>query len=82
MSLQWDPKWEEVVIDVEGIRVKALQDRITKLLACPICGVGDRASYFFNPRDLINHLFAHTSKAQRIQVAAPTTEPEEEEEEE
>ena len=81
MSLQWDPQWEEVVVDVEGIRVKVLRDRVTGLIACPICGTGEKASYFFSPRDLVNHLFAHTMKAQKVYIAAPVATEEEDEEE-
>ena len=65
MSLQWEPEWIEEIIEEEGIRVKVLKDKKTNLYACPICGLGDHASYFFTVKDLILHIRAHTEGYQK-----------------
>ena len=71
MSLQWEPEWEEIIIEEAGIKLKVLRDKVTGLLACPICGMGEDASYFFTPRDLIVHLLSHArpAKAERVTVS-------------
>lgn len=37
MSLTWEPRWEPVVIEYAGIRIRTCRDRITGMIACPIC---------------------------------------------
>ena len=71
MSLQWEPEWEEVIVEESGIRLKVLRDKVTGLLACPICGLGEDASYFFTARDLIIHMLAHARplRAERLKVS-------------
>ena len=82
MALQWTPTWEEVVIESHGIRLRVKRDKETKLLACPICGEGDNAIYFFSVEDLIRHILSHTKRIERHQVFVPTKPIEEEGEEE
>jgi hypothetical protein len=65
LSLQWEPEWEPVVIEYHGIRLRVLRDRVTGLLACPICGTGDNATYLFTSKDLVYHILAHARKAER-----------------
>jgi hypothetical protein len=66
MSLRWTPKWVTKVISVGGKDVEVCYDEVTKLYACPFCaphcrsgGLGDRGSYFFSEKDLIEHIKAH-----------------------
>ncbi len=37
MSLTWEPRWEPVVIEYAGIRIRTCKDKITNMIACPIC---------------------------------------------
>jgi len=66
LSLQWDADWVEVIVEYKGVRVKALQERNTKLYACPICGTGDHATYLFSPKDLVYHLYSHAKRAEKL----------------
>lgn len=65
MSLTWERDWVEVVVEYRGSRIKAYRDRSSGLLACPICGLQDRASYFFSVDDLFNHIIAHVEERWR-----------------
>ncbi len=71
MALQWQAVWEEVVIEEYGIKLKVYRDKVTGLYACPICGLHDKASYFFTVKDLLTHIASHALrdwKSQRIVV--------------
>jgi hypothetical protein len=74
LSLQWEPQWEEVVVERSGIKLKVPRDKVTGLYACPICGFGEDASYFFTVDDLIRHILTHAKpgKAERVKVAVET----------
>ncbi len=37
MALTWEPRWESVVIEYAGVRIRTCRDRITGMIACPIC---------------------------------------------
>ncbi len=65
MSLQWEPAWKTIIIEVDGIKLKVQKDEVTGLLACPICGLGEKATYFFSERDLIKHMISHKSRQSR-----------------
>ena len=71
MSLQWEPEWEDVIVEESGIRLKVPRDKVTGLYACPICGFGEDASYFFTIEDLVKHTLTHAKpgRAERIRVA-------------
>ena len=58
MALQWEPQWEDVIIEVEGVRLKVKRDRVTGLYMCPICGE-HKPTYFFTERDLVDHIIMH-----------------------
>lgn len=73
MSYTWEPKWEKIKIEDHGIELYTCIDRITNLIACPIClnarkvciegsspgkFAGTSGSFFFSPEDLINHIRA------------------------
>ncbi len=45
-----------------------MRDKKTGLYACPICGVGDNASFFFNIKDLILHIAAHVEGYERQMI--------------
>ncbi|ABM81088.1 hypothetical protein [Hyperthermus butylicus] len=70
MSLQWEPQWEETIIEVYGVRLKVPRDRVTGLYACPICGFGVDATYFFSEKDLVIHILNHAKvkRAERVKV--------------
>ncbi len=78
MSLQWEPQWEETKVEYKGIRLIVLVDRVTGLYACPICGVGDRATYTFTVKDLVLHMYAHTRKSEKVIITSTTSASEEE----
>ena len=37
MSLTWEPRWEPIVVEYAGMRIRTCRDRITGMIACPIC---------------------------------------------
>ena len=82
MALQWEPKWEEVLVEYKGMRLKALRDRVTGVYACPICGTGEKATYLFTVEDLVYHLYSHAKRLEQHRVAASAAEEEDEEQEE
>jgi len=69
LAIVWEPVWEVVVIEHEGMRIRVLKDRETGLLACPICmhemrskrksKFEDVGRFFFDVPSLINHLATH-----------------------
>jgi hypothetical protein len=81
VSLQWEPEWEETVVEYSGMRLRVLRDKVTGLYACPICGTGDRATYLFTPKDLVYHIYAHARKTERHHARVEYTIEAEEEEE-
>lgn len=70
MAYTWEPKWESYIVKADGIELKTCRDRITGLIACPICihaastCYGDQKpskyeyenSFFYTVEDLINHI--------------------------
>ncbi|RLG79104.1 MAG: hypothetical protein DRO13_06430 [Thermoprotei archaeon] len=70
MAFTWEPRWEKVKIESYGIVIHTCRDRITKMIACPICvnaaktclEQSSRTDYkpsymfFFTPEDLIHHI--------------------------
>ncbi|RUM47351.1 MAG: hypothetical protein DSY37_02900 [Hyperthermus sp.] len=76
MSLQWEPEWVEEVLEYSGVRIRVFRDKATGLIACPVCGLGDNASYFFMPRDLLEHLRAHARRADKYRFAVVESEEE------
>lgn len=77
MALQWEPQWEEVMVEYSGVRLRVKRDRVTGLYACPLCGLGEHATYLFTPRDLVYHLYSHARRLERHRVAAAGEELEE-----
>ncbi len=37
MSLTWEPRWEPYLVNYAGIRFWTCRDKVTKIIACPIC---------------------------------------------
>ncbi|MET1102185.1 MAG: hypothetical protein ABWW69_06915 [Pyrodictiaceae archaeon] len=68
MSLQWEPQWEEILVEAYGIRLRVYRDKITKLYACPVCGITGSTTYFFNIEDLIEHIIAHSEGHMKARV--------------
>ncbi|ADV65015.1 hypothetical protein [Desulfurococcus mucosus] len=70
MAYTWEPKWEPFKVSVAGMVFTTCRDRVTGLIACPICihavskclGGSQPPSYqyensfFFTVDDLISHL--------------------------
>lgn len=70
MAYTWEPKWESYVVKADGIEIRTCRDRITGLIACPICihaastCYDDRKpdhyeyenSFFYTEEDLIYHI--------------------------
>lgn len=66
----WEVKWELYEVDYHGVVFKTCRDKITGLIACPICihaaskCMGDRVpgsytyenSFFYSLEDLILHI--------------------------
>ena len=66
--MQWEPRWEDVIIEYAGIRLRVKRDRVTGLYACPLCGLKERATYLFTVKDLVYHIYSHARKAETITV--------------
>ncbi|MEM0326501.1 MAG: hypothetical protein QW733_05690 [Desulfurococcaceae archaeon] len=70
MAYTWEPRWEVLEVNYEGIRFKTCRDKTTGLIACPICihaaskCLGERPpssyeyenTFFYSVEDLIEHL--------------------------
>lgn len=70
MAYTWEPKWEPFEVNYMGVKFKTCRDRITGLIACPVCihaaskCLGEPApsyykyenSFFYSVEDLIIHL--------------------------
>lgn len=73
MAYTWEPKWEVFEVEHEGVKFKTCRDKITGLIACPICihaassCLGEKPpqhyeyehSYFYTVEDLIEHLIGY-----------------------
>ncbi|MEM1628983.1 MAG: hypothetical protein QXP02_05150 [Desulfurococcaceae archaeon] len=71
MAYTWEPRWEVFEVKTHGIELRTCRDKITGLIACPICihaaskCLGQPApskeyeyenSFFYTVDDLIEHL--------------------------
>ncbi len=70
MAYTWEPRWEPYVVEVSGIRFRTCRDKITGMIACPICihayskclggndepGYETENSFFFRDEDVIKHI--------------------------
>jgi hypothetical protein len=71
MAYTWEPRWERFRVESHGIAFETCRDRITKMIACPICihaastclGLGELPAnysvkniFFFTVEDLIKHI--------------------------
>ncbi|QKR00041.1 hypothetical protein GWK48_06305 [Metallosphaera tengchongensis] len=66
MSSRWIPRWQTIKINVNQREEIACYDQQTRMYACAKCspeclkgGIPDRGSYFFNEKDLVDHILAH-----------------------
>ncbi len=76
MAYTWEPKWELIEVDVDGMKIKTCRDRITGLIACPICihaaskcmdepapaNYEYENVFFYSVDDLINHLLYYHAR--------------------
>lgn len=70
MAYSWEPKWESYIVKSSGIEIQTCRDKLTNLIACPICiharstCYGDKKpdqyeyenSFFHSVDDLIYHI--------------------------
>ncbi len=70
MAYTWEPRWEVYEVDYHGVRFRTCRDKVTGLIACPICihaaskCLGEsqpqsyeyESSFFYSIEDLIEHL--------------------------
>ncbi|MEM0355922.1 MAG: hypothetical protein QXT88_02740 [Desulfurococcaceae archaeon] len=70
MSFSWEPRWEKIIVESHGIVVRTCRDRITKMIACPICvnaaitcldeenseRYEPKLIFFYSFEDLIQHI--------------------------
>lgn len=71
MAYTWEPRWEPVEINSYGIKIRTCRDKVTKMIACPICinaiskclekkietpGYDGKNIFFFTENDLIKHI--------------------------
>jgi len=71
VAYSWEPRWEPVEIRAYGIVIRTCRDKITKMIACPICihaaskclGEGvkpanfkEKQIFFFTVEDLVLHI--------------------------
>ncbi len=77
MAYTWEPRWKPVTIRYSGIEIHTCMDRITGMIACPICtdavntclsGDDDKnpgkkeTIFFFTEKDLLLHIKAHYTR--------------------
>jgi len=78
VALTWEPRWEPVVVEYAGMKIRTCRDRITGMIACPICidaaseclglkpsSVGRKDieyTFFFTERDLFLHIKNHSGR--------------------
>ncbi|MEM0377929.1 MAG: hypothetical protein QXF49_02290 [Thermosphaera sp.] len=71
MAYTWEPRWEPMRFESNGIIITTCRDKVTGLIACPICLNADATcnsknthhsdtrgelSFFFSIDDLIEHI--------------------------
>ncbi len=70
MAYTWEPRWEPYKVEINGIIIMTCRDRVTGMIACPICinalekclggesipGYQYENSFFFSDEDLIKHI--------------------------
>jgi len=71
MAYTWEPRWEPYRVSVYGIMINTCRDKITKMIACPICihaaskcleltnkqpDYPEKLIFFFTEEDLITHI--------------------------
>lgn len=70
MAYTWEPRWEIFEVEYEGMRFRTCRDRVTGLIACPICvhaaskclgeklpeGYRTENSFFLTTKDLVEHI--------------------------
>uniref|UniRef100_A0A7C4D827 Uncharacterized protein n=1 Tax=Staphylothermus marinus TaxID=2280 RepID=A0A7C4D827_STAMA len=72
MAYTWEPRWESYRVNCYGVVIHTCRDKITKILACPICinalntclnssnkliSIGEKKNvFFFTEEDLIIHI--------------------------
>ncbi|OYT38639.1 MAG: hypothetical protein B6U89_05485 [Desulfurococcales archaeon ex4484_58] len=71
MAYTWEPRWEKIKIEKYGVIIHTCRDKITGMIACPICihaaskclGIEkipatykQKNIFFFTPEDLIIHI--------------------------
>lgn len=81
MSLQWEPQWVDETVEYAGMRLRVKRDKVTGLYACPVCGLGDNATYLLTVKDLFYHIYAHARRAERYRARVQYEEEEGHEEE-
>ena len=83
MAYTWEPKWEKIVIEIDGIKITTCRDKITGMIACPICihaasqclglekmplNYKYENSFFFTPRDLIIHIREYHARGTNMRI--------------
>ncbi len=76
MALQWEPQWEEQLVEKWGMKLRVKRDRVTGLYACPVC-LGDNTLYFYTIEDLLRHLLTH-ARREKVETIRVTLEESEE----
>lgn len=70
LSFSWEPRWEKIIVESHGVVVRTCRDKITKMIACPICinaasaclneenseEYEPRLIFFYSFEDLIQHI--------------------------
>lgn len=71
MAYTWEPRWESYRIDCYGIVIYTCRDKVTRIIACPICinafnkclsgetiidNRDSRNIFFYTEEDLIIHI--------------------------
>jgi hypothetical protein len=70
VAYAWEPRWEKYVVNRNGIIIHTCKDKVTGMIACPICiNAAEKClggehvaeykydnSFFFTDEDLIRHI--------------------------
>ncbi|MET1160425.1 MAG: hypothetical protein ABWW65_05635 [Thermoprotei archaeon] len=62
MAFTWEPRWEKIRIEAHGIIIHTCRDKITGMIACPICIDARSKCFSENPSTTNNKELKKTTR--------------------